>query len=185
VEGPADLIFHVSTPDAAPLSGLEAGGRFLDLSAGLAPDKFTAEVRKVAAIPANQPAASIAWSNSPAGPFQTIWEYDPHLQWKDGIPIDRMLRWPEIDRHVKISGVRDIYVRYRIQDLAIDQFRLAAEARQTASSSGLEVTHVWRENGARKTLTRRIPTGATAYHYSIEIPSGAKVENEAVIFECK
>jgi hypothetical protein len=183
--GPADFIFHVATRDAGLLSALEAGGRFLDLTAGLAPDKFTAEVRKVAALRANQPAAAIAWSNSPAGPFQTIWEYDPHLQWKDGIPIDRTLRWQEIDRHVEISGARDIYIRYRIQDLALDQFRLAVEAKQAVHPFAVEVTHVWLENGARKTLTRRIPPGAAEYRYSIEIPPNARVVNEAVIFECK
>lgn len=183
--GPADFIFHVSSPNAAPLYGLDAGGRFLDLSSGLGPDKFTAEVRKVAAVPANRPAASIAWSNSTAGPFQTIWEYDPHLQWKDGIAIDRTLRWPEIDRRVAISGARDIYVRYRIQGLALDEFRLAIEAKQPAPSSAVEVTHVWLENGARKTLTRRIPPGAAEYHYSIEIPAGVKVVNEAIVFECR
>jgi len=63
------------------------GGRFLDLSTGLAPDKFTAEVRKVTVLKADNAAASIAWSNSPDGPFQTAWEFDSHLQWKDGIRL--------------------------------------------------------------------------------------------------
>jgi len=184
-EGPADFIFRLSSPDAAPMVALEAGGRFLDLSGGLAPDKFTAEVRRVAAVPANHPEASIAWSQSPAGPFQTIWEYDPRLKWRDGVPIDRTLRWPEVDRRVEVTGVREIYVRYRIRDLALDHFRLAFETKGLEGLSAIELTHTWRESGAAKTFTQRIPPGATAFPYFIDIPADAKVVNEAVIFECR
>src|SRR5579864_1681989 len=46
-EGPADFIFDLTSPGAVPMASFEAGGRFLDLNDGLAPDKFTAEVRKV------------------------------------------------------------------------------------------------------------------------------------------
>jgi hypothetical protein len=183
--GPADFIFRLRTPDAAPMAGFDAGGRFLDLSDGLAPDKFTAEVRRVAAVPANHPAASIAWSKSPVGPFQTIWEYDPRLKWRDGVPIDRTLRWPEVDRRVEVAGAHEIYVRYRIRDLALDHFRLATETKGPAGSSPLELTHIWREDGAVQKFTQRIPAGATELNYSIDIPAGAKVVNEAVIFECQ
>jgi hypothetical protein len=184
-DGPAEFTFHLAGPAGAPLAGFAAGGRFLDLSGGLAPDKFTAEVRKVAAIPARNPAASIAWSTSPEGPFQTIWQYDPRLQWKDGIPIDRTLRWPEVDRHVAVSGAHDVYVRYRIQDMALDQFRLAVEGRPAPGASALEVTHIWKQDGIRKSMTQRIPAGAAEYRYAIDIPPGAAVSNEAVIFECR
>ena len=71
--GAGDLLFRIAGQDGAPLTGFDAGGRFLDLSGGLAPDKFTAEVRRVTPLPARQPAASIAWSRSPDGPFETIW----------------------------------------------------------------------------------------------------------------
>ncbi len=160
------------------------GGRFLDLSGGLAPDKFTAEVRTVAAVPANQPVASIAWGRSPAGPFQTIWEYDPNLKWRDGVPIDRTLRWPEVDRRVEVAGARDIYVRYLIRDLALDHFRLTTETKALGGSSPLDVTHTWREDGVVKKFTQRIPAGEAERNYSIDIPAGSKVVNEAVIFEC-
>ena len=169
----------------AALSGFDAGGRFLDLSGSLAPDKFTAEVRKVAALPVKRPAASIAWSKSPRGPFQTIWEYDPRLTWKDGIPIDRTLRWPEVDRHVDLSGARDVYVRYRIEDMGLDSLRGALETQGAASSSVVEVTHIWKEDGVTTTKTLRIPAGTTEYRYTIEIPRGAKIVNDTVIFECK
>jgi hypothetical protein len=187
-EEPGELIFHLTgrdgVADGAPLAGFDAGGRFLDLSTGLAPDKFTAEVRRVTAVPSNHAAASIAWSKSPNGPFQTIWEYDPHLKWKDGIAIDRTLLWPEVDRHVEVSGAPELYVRYRIRGLALDNTRLAVETRGRADSSALQVTHVWKEDGTAKTRTQRIPAGSSAYRYAVEIPNGAKVVNQAVIFEC-
>ena len=184
-DGPADLVFHLRSAGGAALSGFDAGGRFLDLSGGLAPDKFTAEVRKVAALPMKRPAASIAWSMSPDGPFQTIWEYDPRLTWKDGIPIERTLRWPEVDRHVDLSGSRDVYVRYRIEDMGLDSLRTAIETNGAASSSEVEVTHIWKEDGVTRTKTLRIPAGTTEYRYTIEIPPGAKIVNDAAIFECK
>jgi hypothetical protein len=183
-ESPGEFVFRLTGPNGAPLSGFDAGGRFLDLSTGLAPDKFTAEVRKVAPFPANHAAASIAWSKSPDGPFQTIWEYDPRLKWRDGIAIDRTLLWPEVDRHVEVSGAPELYVRYQIRGLALDNFRLAVETPGRQDSSALEVTHVWSEDGMAKTRTRRIPAGSSAYRYAVEIPKGAKVVNQAVIFEC-
>jgi hypothetical protein len=184
-DAPDEFIFRLVGHDSQPLAGFDAGGRFLDLSAGLAPDKFTAEVRKVAAVPATNAAASIAWSKSPEGPFQTIWEYDPHLKWKDGIAIDRTLLWPEVDRHVELSGTPEVYVRYRIRDLAIDNFRLAVETNGRSEPASLEVTHLWKENGMAKSSSKQIPAGATAYQYAVEIPKDAKVENQAVIFQAK
>jgi hypothetical protein len=179
-EGFAEFTYHLT----GPLAGFDLGGRFLDLSTGLAPDKFTAEVRKVAAIPATHAAASIAWSTSADGPFQTIWEYDPRLKWKDGIAIDRTLRWPEVDRHVSVAGEPDIYVRYRIRDLAIDNFRLAVETIGRGESP-VEVTHVWKEDGVEKRFIQRVPAGMRNLPYAIEIASGARIVNTAVIFEAK
>ena len=180
-EKPGELIFRLP----GPLTGIDAGARFLDLSNGLAPDKFTAEVRKVDAIPATHAAASIAWSDSPGGPFQTLWDYDPNLKWKDGMVIDRTLRWPEVDRHAVVSGTSEIYVRYQIRDLAVDSFRLVGEKPGNQKSLALEVTHVWMEDGASKTHTERIAPGVGSHPYSVDIPAGAKVVNQAVIFKCK
>jgi hypothetical protein len=180
-EKTGELIFRAM----GPLTGIDAGARFLDLSQGLAPDKFTAEVRKVTALPSTHAAASLAWSKSANGPFQTLWEYDPHLKWKDGIAIDRTLRWPEVDRHTAVSGASEIYVRYQIRDLAVDSFRLAGEKPGSQKLSELEVTHVWKEDGTAKTHTERIAAGAGSHPYSIDIPAGAKVVNQALIFECK
>jgi hypothetical protein len=184
-KGTAEFVFHLMSSDSSPLTGFAAGGRFLDLSGGLAPDKFTAEVRKVTPMAADRAAASIDWSKSPDGPFQSLWDYDPRLHWRDGIPIDRTLRWPEVERHVKLSSASDIYVRYRIQDLAVDDFRLSVETKGEANPSPLDITHVWLQDGVRKTVTRHMPSGAAEYRYAIDIPPGAKVVNEALVLECK
>jgi len=95
-----------------------------------------------------------------------------------------MLRWPEVDRHVAAQGAAEIYVRYRIRDLALDNFRLAVE-KKGAGASDVEVTHVWLEDGVEKRRTMKIASDSRGAHYSIEIPSTAKVVNQAVIFEAK
>ena len=77
-----------------------------------------------------------------------------------------------------------MYVRYRVRDLAIDDFRLAVEAEPGRGASPLMITHVWRENGIRKTAAHKIAPGVLNATYSIDIPEGADVENESVVFEC-
>jgi hypothetical protein len=181
---PAEALFRLRAPDGGTLTGFDAGGRFLDLSRGMAPDKFTAEVRKVQPVDSSHASASIAWSRSADGPFETLWEFDPKLTWKDGTPIDRVLRWPEVDRHVNVSGATDVYVRYRFAGLAADDFRLASEAPAQAGGCKLALTHVYTENGVRKTARRLPPPNATEWKYSIDTAPGAKVENVALEFEC-
>jgi hypothetical protein len=76
---PAELIFEIAAPDGLTLTGFDAGGRFLDLRHGLAPDKFTAEVRSVVHWPAKNapgPEASILWALRPEGPYRPLWNYD-------------------------------------------------------------------------------------------------------------
>ncbi|MEO8658282.1 MAG: hypothetical protein ABI693_07415, partial [Bryobacteraceae bacterium] len=113
--GPAEFIFHVNSSN-----GVEAGARILNLTAGLAPDKFTAEVRKVPVFPSTNAEASIAWSTSPLGPYKTVWQYDPTLHWLDGKPETRLLIWPEVDRDIPLKSATDVYLRYRVRGLAID-----------------------------------------------------------------
>ena len=165
---------------------MDAGARFLDLRDGLAPDKFTAEVRHVAPWPAAGivQAASLAWSTSEEGPFQPLWEYAPNLNWKDGDKIDRTLRWPEVDRSVRQlpKGTRKVYVRYRMQGLAMDSPRLAV-VRDGAVSGALQVTHVWSENGKRR--ERLLLLHGKVGRYRIDIPRGIAPVNEALIFESK
>ncbi|MBL0156851.1 MAG: hypothetical protein IPP47_07070 [Bryobacterales bacterium] len=183
--GAAEFVFRLTGTGGGAVVGIDAGGRFLDLTRGIAPDKFTAETRPVAPVAAKQPAASIAWSKSPDGPFETIWAYDPNLKWLDGRKEERLLRWPEADRHVAVPASREIYVRYRVQDLALDQVRLALETQAPGGASPLHISHLWKEQGAAKSFTQVVSAGATAGTYTIDVPDGAQVLNEAIILECK
>ena len=182
---PAGFVFRVASVDGKPLTGFDAGGRFLDLSHGLAPDKFTAEVRPVQPLASEHAAASIAWSQSPDGPFRTIWEYDPKLVWKDGVVIDRTLLWPEVDRHVETGGAKEVYVRYSLRGLALDDFRMAVETAGEPGSSPLQITHRWKENGVAKSASQLIPPGTKHLDYAIVTTPGAKIVNDALVFECK
>ncbi|HWR54270.1 MAG TPA: hypothetical protein VN428_24400 [Bryobacteraceae bacterium] len=180
----AEFTFRMNEPDGSPLSGFTAGGHFLDLTRGVAPDKFNAEIRSAAVVPAaSSPSASIAWSSSPDGPFTTIWEFDPKLVWRDGKPVDRVLPWPEIDRHVALRGAREAFVRYRFSGMAVDDLRLAVESAPAGKSSGLAITHVWKENGVEKRHVERILPGALGHTYSVQTRPDTKIENVAVIFE--
>ena len=185
--GPGSAIFELTEADGTGISSFDAGGRFLDLRAGLAPDKLTAEVRKVEPWPsaaASSPHASIGWAIRAEGPYQTLWEYNPQRNWKDGQAIDRVLLWPEVDRHVSQvpPGCRRIYVRYEVQGMAMDDVRLAL-TRSASGSSPLVITHEWLENGTKKTRTQRVSSKATEARYNIDIPDGVSVSPEALVME--
>jgi hypothetical protein len=184
-----ELLFEVPAGDGRSLTGFDVGGRFLDLRDGLAPDKFTAEVRKVAPWPAKNapaPAASISWALTAEGPYKPVWTYDPKLTWKDGQTIDRTLRWPEVDRHVGNlpSGTRRVYVRYQVRGMAIDDFRLAAISPAAPSSSTLQVTHMWRENNQERKHVQLIDNPALARTYMVQTSATGNITNEAVVLEC-
>lgn len=182
-----EAIYEVNSPEGGSITGFDAGARFLDLREGLAPDKFTAEVRKVAPWPAagKPQRASIAWAERLEGPYQTLWEYDPQVKWKDGDAIDRTLRWPEVDCPARRlpPATRHVYVRYRMQGLAMDSVRLAAVQEGIRSRSALQITHVWKENGTLRERTQQVSVGAKARDYRIDISPGAAVVNESLIFE--
>lgn len=181
---PAEFVFRLAARGGASLAAFDAGARFLDLSRSLAPDKFTAEVRGVPPLDSSSAAASIAWSATRQGPFHTIWTFDPRLRWKDGVKIDRTLPWPEVDRHVANPGTREVYVRYRLAGLAIDDFRLSVETIPPPGACPLEITHLWKENGSDRSATRHIPAGALQVNYTVDTTPGAAVTNEALILEC-
>jgi hypothetical protein len=183
-----ELIFSLADPQGLAVSGFDVGGRFLDLRNGLAPDKFTAEVRKVEPwpTPAGTPVrASLSWSTKPDGPWQTLWTYDDHLKWLDGQAIDRTLRWPEVDKSVRSlpRGTRRVYVRYSIDGMAIDSLRMAVIREVGPSPSALRITHVWKDHGQDKEFTHEIPGGSVAHQYFVNI-SGDAISNEALIMEC-
>ena len=183
-----EVIFALTDPEGLAVSGFDVGARFLDLRNGLAPDKFTAEVRKVEPwpAPASTPVrASLSWSTKADGPWQTLWTYDDHLKWLDGQAIDRTLRWPEVDRSVRglPRGTRRVYVRYAIDGMAIDSLRMAVIREVAPSPSVLRVTHVWNDNGQDKEFTQVIPGGSVAQQYVVNL-SGDTISNEALIMEC-
>ncbi|HZC44659.1 MAG TPA: hypothetical protein VE195_10815 [Acidobacteriaceae bacterium] len=184
-----DVIFEVSANDR-DLSGFDVGGRFLDLTDGIAPDKFTAEIRHVTAWPANRQApgaASIAWSTGSDGPWKTLWTYNPKLTWLDGQPVKQVLRWPEVDRSVRglPAGTRRVYVRYQFSGLAIDHFRLASIRPENPSATQhLKITQIWEENGAQHEFHKAIPNANVAQSYQISIPKQADVTNVAFILDC-
>jgi hypothetical protein len=114
-----------------------------------------------------------------------LWTFDPNLKWKDSVPIDRTLLWPEVDLHVRQLPARtnQVYVRYRFCGMAIDDFRLAA-VRPAAKSSPLSIIHVWYENGTERRHVQHVPQSEQPLSYAIEIPKSAAVENNALIYEC-
>jgi hypothetical protein len=186
---PGVVTFTLVSPDGCDLTAFEAGGRFLDLRDGLAPDKLTAEVRKVAPWPTGdvvKPNAEIAWSTNPQGPFRTLWTYNPNLTWKDGQSIDRTLRWPEVDRKVDQlpAGTKKVYVRYMLSGMAFDDLRLAMVRPASRSSSAVQITQLWKENGVEKSYSKRIGPGIQEQKFTIFVPETAKIENETLIIEC-
>jgi hypothetical protein len=101
------------------------------------------------------------------------------------VAIDRTLLWPEVDRHVETGGAKEVYVRYSVRGLALDDFRMAVETAGEPGSSPLQITHQWRENGVAKSASRLIPPGTKHLDYAVATTHGAKVVNDALVFECK
>jgi len=185
---PAEVTFALDAPEGAALSGFDAGGRFLDILNGEAPDKLTAEVRKTAYEPGVPPAertASLAWSIHPEGPYTELWRYDPNLQWKDGIEIDRTLRWPDVFRQVRAldPGTRHVYVRYRLHGVALDSVRMAVITPEHERSPLLEVTHLWHEGGQARSQVERIAEPWRDHEYSVKAGASAVI-NDALIYDC-
>lgn len=187
---PGVITFTVADAENRDLSGVDVGGRFLDLRDGIAPDKFTAEVRKVTPWPTHAKGpgtASIAWATSSKGPWTVVWTYDPKLSWLDGQPIRQVLRWPEVDRSVRNLpvGTKLVYVRYSFNGMAIDDFRLASiRPANPDASDHLVITQVWKENGVEHQFRKDFPHAASVQSYDIAIPDQAAVTNEALILEC-
>ena len=187
----AEVIFELFAPDESPLSGFDAGARFLDLRQGLAPDKLTAEVRKTqlgfkpsSEVP--KPRASLAWSTSPAAGYTTLWEYDQEISWRDGQAVKQLLRWPEVDRRVRAlpQGIRKIYVRYRLSGMGLDSLRLAVISPGSGNSQALEITHQWSADGQSKEHVRRIEKPWLDHDYVVDTGPASSIANHGVIFYC-
>jgi hypothetical protein len=186
---PAEVVFELTAPGGVSISGFDAGGRFLDIRNGEAPDKFTAEVRRTAyeaEVPPDHRKAWLGWSLSPKGPYTELWHYEPDLKWKDGIPIDRTLRWPEIFRQVRSlpPGTGHAYVRYRFEGVALDSLRLAVISPQQRQSPLVEVTHLWHEGSDARSHVERITAPGREHRYTVRTTKAARVTNDAVILYC-
>ena len=181
------VVFEIENPDGTPIQAFDAGARFLDLHDGLAPDKLTAEVRpiqfKIDSMPDAERAAAMEWSLSASGPFQPLWHYSANPVWRDKQPIDRTLRWPEVDRSVRRlpPNCRKVYLRYRLKGLAVDKIRLAVWSAVPQVPSTLEITHLWEEAGQQRSHVERID-GPAEHNYSVQVGAGGEVINKAIIF---
>jgi len=183
-----EAVFELSAPDGSDLLKVHAGGRFLVLDK-LAPEKLTAETRQTAQqrLSAKAANASIAWSVSPEGPFNTLWEYQPPGQWLDGRRESRFLAWPEVDRTVdKLPpGAKKVYLRYRLDRMACDDIRLAAFTRGVKTgASRLLVTHEWVSNGRKHSQSVEIEDAFSESGYTVNTGRWGEVKNVAVVFEC-
>jgi hypothetical protein len=186
---PGEVVFELSAPGSVPITGFDAGARFLDIRNGEAPDKFTAEVRRTqyqADVPAEHRKAWLGWSLTPEGPYTELWHYDTELKWKDRTPIDRTLRWPEVFRQVRSlpPGTRHVYVRYRFEGVAVDSLRLAVISPQDRQSPLVEVTHLWHEGSAARSHVERITGASREYRYTVQTGKKAHVTNDALILYC-
>ena len=184
----AAVVFELAAPDGSPLTGFDAGARFLDLRNGLAPDKLTAETRS-SALAGRKDAdagASLAWSTSPSGPFRDLWEYDPKMAWKDREEVRNLLRWPEVDRRVQElpPDTTKVFVRYGLRNMGLDSLRMAVYASASSRSQSLEITHVWLENGIRKEHRQKIDRPWQARKYRIDTGPRREPVNRALIFSC-
>ena len=166
------------------LQAVDAGGRFLNLSQGLAPDKLTAETRHIAAWPADQAApmsASISWSNSNHGPWTTVWALPPKTAQSNDMQGAHTLQWPEVDRKIQsvASGSSPVFVRYQFQNIAMDDVRLATMRRPVAAATQLRVTHCWNANGKPENSTH--VSSSEQDSYSVSIPPGSDVQPVALV----
>jgi hypothetical protein len=115
-----------------------------------------------------------------------LWHYDPDLKWKDGVAIDRTLRWPEVFREVRglPAGARRVYVRYRLHGMALDSLRLAAISPEEQRSPVLELTHLWHEGSVVRSRVERIAEPWRDRQYSVRTGATAHITNDAVILYC-
>ena len=180
-----EVVFEVSSPDGAPLKKFQAGGRFLALD-GLAPEKTTAETRATARKASlSGMSAALEWATSIDGPYQTLWRFQPPSEWLDGRIERRVLAWPEVDQVVENlpAGTGKVFVRYRLDGMALDDVRLAAFTALAAGPARLLVTHRWRTGGQNLSQTIEIGDPRQETVYTVNAGRG-EVVPLALEFEC-
>lgn len=183
--GQAEMVFEVAAPDDAELEGFSAGGRFLALH-HLAPEKLTAETRhtRLNAPDPAQARGSLDWSLSPNGPWIRLWSHERPGAGLDGETIERVLAWPEVDLEVNPGpGVRKVFVRYRLQGMALDDIRLAVFTAPPGGNGQLVLTHEWISGGNRVTRSMEVPDPGVEYRYLLDTGRG-EFRNLSLSFEC-
>lgn len=186
----AEIIFELAAANDADLSGFDVGGRFLDLREGLAPDKFTAEVRRtqIGRKPASEedPQASISWATSVDGTYHLLWLYQPNPAWKDGLSVRQVLHWPEVDRQIRSlpPGIKKVYVRYQMKGMGMDSPRLAALYPVPKKQARLEITHEWYADGEKKGYSQEIPNPFMKTNYVVNTGKAKQIINHAITLYC-
>jgi hypothetical protein len=145
----------------------------------LAPNKLTAETRHTDITTGDGP-ASLSWALSPKGPFHEIWRSPDRLSWRDGQPVDRLLRWPEVFRtfHDLPAGTKRVYVRLSSAGPAIDNVRLAIYVAGPQPSGHLKIVQKWREAGVRREHVEQVDGWAMQHVFTIR--AGGAVTNESI-----
>lgn len=177
-ESDANMLY-VLDAGGKPLAGFDVGARFLNLRDGLAPDKLTAETRHTSVTTKDGPAA-ISWALSPKGPFHEIWRSPDKLSWRDGHPVDRLLRWPEVFRTFRDlpAGVKRVYLKLSSAGPAIDNIRLAIYSAAPPPSGHLKIVQQWREAGIRREHVEQVDAAAMQHVFTIR--ARGAVINESI-----
>jgi hypothetical protein len=172
-------VLYALDADGKPLTGFDAGARFLSLRDGLAPNKLTAETRHTDVETKDGPAA-ISWALSPKGPFHQIWRSPDKLSWRDGQAVDRLLCWPEVFRSFQDlpAGTKRVYVRLSSAGPAIDSIRLAIYAAGSPPSGHLKIIQRWREAGVRREHVE--PVDGAAMQHVFAIQARGTITNESI-----
>ena len=180
------VVFQVTSPDSAPLESVYLGGRFLLLE-DLAPEKLTAETRDTVLGMSDSAAASMSWALSTEGPWQKLWRFEPPTEWIDQEPEERLLLWPEVDREINSlpKDTSQVYVRYAVSGMALDEIRLAAFTKGKNRGTPLVVTHNWSANGRRISQSHEFSEPGIPAEYTIDTGAFSKIENHSIVFECR
>lgn len=183
-----ELIFTLDRSADGQLQEVSAGGRFLNLSGGLAPDKLTAETRHVTPWPADPSAsrtASIAWSPTKNGPWTTLWSLAPNASDVPDVPLSHQLQWPEVDRVVRNlpAGNGPVFVRYRFHNIAVDDIRLATMRQPRSVATRLQVTLCWMLDGKAQSSSHVVSSLQDTY--SISIPQDRPVRPVALLLSAQ
>lgn len=180
-----ELIFAFDRDEEGTLQEVDAGGRFLNLSGGLAPNKLTAETRPVPRWPSDSKApqtGSLAWSTSEHGPWTTLWSFaDGKLPLSEDAGKLQTLQWPEVDRRITAlpPGSGPVYVRYQFRNVALDDVRLATMRAPKTPATRLTVTHCWTANDKASNFSRALSSDTATY--SIDVPEAAIVQPTAFV----